>query len=233
MHVNLTKLLIVILALAVVSSTISCTSHHKPYKPGGPMLSLHVAAIHYPSRIDERIDAGENVDNANHMFGTPLMAAVRFGKTESVAALLARNANPDIPDKIGHRPLPFAAHSGNAHSGNMQEIILLLVKYGADINAKGYYGRTALHYAAIHGDLQQAAFLLDNGADLNLRGDVFGFSPLFCAVNCQKAPMVEFLLARGASVSLTDDSDHTVMDIARNKNPKIVRLLEQYQTSQN
>ncbi len=228
MHVNLTKLLIVILALAVVSSTIGCTSHHKLYKPGGPMLSLHDAAIHYPSRIDERIDAGENVNNTNHMFGTPLMAAVRFGKTESVATLLARNANPNIPDKIGHIPLALAAHNEN-----MQEIVKLLVKHGAEINAKGYYGRTALHYAAIHGDIEMASFLLENGADLNLRGDVFGFSPLFCAVNCQKAPMVEFLLEQGASVSLTDDSERTVMDIARHKNPKIVQLLEHYKVIEN
>jgi ankyrin repeat protein len=228
MHVNLNKMLIVILALTVVSSTISCTSHHKPHKPGGPMLSLHIAAIHYPSRIDERIDAGENVNNTNHMFGTPLMAAVRFGKTESVAALLARNANPNIPDSIGHLPLAFAARVTN-----MKEIVKLLVKYGADINAKGYYGRTALHYTAKNGDLRQASFLLENGADLNLRGDVFGFSPLFCAVNSQKPQMVEFLLAHGASVSLTDDSENTVMDIARHKNPKIVRLLEISQVIEN
>jgi ankyrin repeat protein len=86
-----------------------------------------------------------------------------------------------------------------------------------------------LHYAAIHGDIEQASFLLENGADLNLRGDVFGFTPLFCAVNSQKTPMVEFLLARGASVALKDGSNRTVMDIARHGNPEIVRLLDQYQ----
>lgn len=188
-------------------------------------LSLHTAAVHHPERIAELIRAGHDPNDRNHMFGTPLMAAVRFGKTRSVEVLLAHGADPNIPDKLGHLPLPYAARSEGM---GMKEIVELLVNHGADVNAKGYYGRAALHYAAIRGDVAEASLLLDKGANLDLRGDVFGFTPLLCAVNAQKAEMVSFLLQKGASVEVTDDSGHTALDIARHKDSDIVRLLEKH-----
>jgi ankyrin repeat protein len=220
MKENLSLLCKVVVVVFVAILSANC---NKRFQPGGPNLSLHDAAIHYPERIQELIGKGHVVNNTDHMFGTPLMAAVRFGRTESVKILLAHGANPNIPDKLGHLPLPFAAYHEH-----MKEIVELLVKRNADINAKGYYGRSALHYAAIHGDAAQASFLLDKGADLDIRGDVFGFTPLLCAVNAQKTEMVSFLLQKGASVEVTNDSGLTALAIARHKDPNIVRLLKHY-----
>jgi ankyrin repeat protein len=215
-NLSLLSKIVVVASIAILSARCN-----RSFQPGGPNLSLHDAAIHYPERIQELIGKGHVVNNTDHTFGTPLMAAVRFGRTESVKILLSHGANPNIPDKLGHLPLPFAARNER-----MKEIVKLLVKRGAGVNAKGYYGRSALHYAAIHGDVAQASFLFDKGADLDIRGDVFGFSPLLCAVNAQNTEMVSFLLQKGASLEVTSDSGLAALDIARHKDPDIVRLLK-------
>lgn len=76
--------------------------------------------------------------------------------------------------------------------------------------------------------MAQASFLLDKGADLDILGDVFGFTLLLCAVNAQKTEMVSFLLQKGASVEVTNDSGLAALDIARYKDPNIVRLLKHH-----
>jgi ankyrin repeat protein len=48
-----------------------------------------------------------------------------------------------------------------------EEYIQFLIKNGIDINQKTSYGRTALHYAAMLGDLRIVQILLENGIDVN------------------------------------------------------------------
>ena len=48
-----------------------------------------------------------------------------------------------------------------------EEYIQFLIKNGIDINQKTGYGRTALHYAAMLGDLRTVQILLENGIDVN------------------------------------------------------------------
>jgi hypothetical protein len=64
----------------------------------------------------------------------------------------------------------------------------------------------ALVYACMHGHLEAAAFLLDQGAQLNtIPGgfDYAGTALHYAAFNGQRA-MVDFLLARGADVNIKD-----------------------------
>jgi len=48
-----------------------------------------------------------------------------------------------------------------------EKYIQFLIKNGIDINQKTSYGRTALHYAAMLGDLRIVQILLENGIDVN------------------------------------------------------------------
>ena len=48
-----------------------------------------------------------------------------------------------------------------------EEYIQFLIKNGIDINQKTSYGRTALHYAAMLGDLRAVQILLESGIDVN------------------------------------------------------------------
>ena len=53
-----------------------------------------------------------------------------------------------------------------ARKGNV-EIVKMLLKEGADVNARDKYGRTALYVAAWRGHVEIVKMLLKEGADVN------------------------------------------------------------------
>ena len=70
---------------------------------------------------------------------------------------------PTGPSSInGFPPLVFAARGDK---GEHPEKIALLLEYGADVNAPGPTGKTALHYATTAGHAKVIALLLERGAD--------------------------------------------------------------------
>jgi len=56
-------------------------------------------------------------------------------------------------------------------------IAQFLLAHGAQIDAKGYFGATGLHWAAINGHAEVVRWLLDNGADTNLHDTKFDSTP--------------------------------------------------------
>ena len=67
-----------------------------------------------------------------------------------------------------------------------------LIRLGADVNAKGEGGRTALMYVASNGCLEVVEYLVVNGADLEAKNR-FGRTALMIAKNCKRDDCVEFL----------------------------------------
>jgi len=70
------------------------------------------------------------------------------------------------------------------------------------------YGRTALHYAAFDGDVDQVAALLAAGADPGASDDD-GWTPLHAAVQAFAPAVCEMLLRAGALVDATDSYGNT------------------------
>jgi serine/threonine-protein phosphatase 6 regulatory ankyrin repeat subunit B len=117
---------------------------------------------------------------------TPLFRAVQKNDMEVVRALLAKGADPNIVT-MGYTPFLVAAGvGGGGTAGPMnRELLDLLVQRGADVNAQvtdtlySYYtryqapprreGTSALHDAAQKGSLELVKYLLDHGANPNLR----------------------------------------------------------------
>ena len=48
-----------------------------------------------------------------------------------------------------------------------------LLSRGADVNAKGYFGGTGLHWSAINGHREMVEFLLDRDADYSIKDHGF------------------------------------------------------------
>ena len=80
------------------------------------------------------------------------------------------------------------------------DIVRSLIKGGADVQARDGDGDTALHKAAIGGNLEVAKILIANGADVNTSNH-YGTTPLMLA---GETSMAELLVANGAMVSNKD-----------------------------
>jgi len=99
--------------------------------------------------------------------------AARVGHIKAVKRNLASGTDVNAKDDDGVTPLLVAAVSGR------KEIIELLIREGADVNAK-VNGVTPLHQAAFRSHKEIAELLIANGADLNAVDNVgkFGRTPL-------------------------------------------------------
>ena len=135
---------------------------------------------------------------AARFFGgrTLLHYAAGAGCLAVVDTLLRLGADASVRDSGGHTPLYSVANECASDAG--PEIVLALVRAGADVNACGGVTRaTPLHMSARRGKVEIARALLDCGADLEAR-DHGGDTPLQRALNCRKAAVAQFLMARGA-----------------------------------
>jgi uncharacterized protein len=86
-------------------------------------------------------------------------------------------------------------------------------------------GTTALHYAAHDGDIELAARLIRQGADVNARND-YGSTPLQEAAVRGDAGLIRLLLKAGASAeSPNDEGETALMTVARTGNVEAAALL--------
>ncbi len=86
-----------------------------------------------------------------------------------------------------------------------RDVLLFLLKKGADVNARNYFGHTPIFEVIMQGNPGGAQLLLEHGADLNAR-DNSGRTPFFHARN---VPTFRWLLENGADVNVRDDHDCT------------------------
>ncbi|KAF5026432.1 hypothetical protein F66182_1497 [Fusarium sp. NRRL 66182] len=154
---------------------------------------LHLAVIYNERQMMELlIDKGANVEARDKNDQTPLLAATAAGNIEAAYLLVQLGADVKVTseglngihlavmaqskplirffakqhvpidaklESTGSTPLIQAATKGNP------EIVSLLIRLGADVNAADKDGWTALHRAAEHGQKQIVEILLENAAD--------------------------------------------------------------------
>ena len=100
-----------------------------------------------------------------------------------------------------------------------------LIKHGADVDAKGRYGWTALYLATKYNHVKTVQLLLDNGADVNARNNN-GSTALQRAVDNKHVEIVQLLLSKGADVNAKDNSGRIILNNAVFLgNVKIVKAL--------
>ena len=146
-----------------------------------------------------------------------------YGRTEELAAALARGEDPDDDGDFmdGKSPLILAVCS--AHSYDDQCVELLLA-HGADVTPADCNGRTALHHAAVFGNVALAKAFLERGAEVDAE-DVEGNTPLLFAVPRRSREMVQLLLEHGARVDAVDHDGRTALHVAVERGIVAVRPL--------
>ncbi|WP_257294942.1 ankyrin repeat domain-containing protein [Endozoicomonas sp. YOMI1] len=163
------------------------------------------------------VNAGFNINaDCDGRGGTMLAHAAKKQNWELVEFLLAKGANPD--DQIGDNgtALHLAVRLGRP------DIIDMLMKHGADINARDKYKRrTVLHLVAESGQREILDKLLQHNADVNAQ-DNNGRTPL-CLLNCANSQrdtvkyFMNTLIDNQADVNHRDRDGRTPLTILVNR----------------
>lgn len=100
----------------------------------------------------------------------------------------------------GESPLHCAINGGHLR------IASLLLEKGADIDATDKFGDTALLLACRQRQEERMGFLLDHGADINIKNEELanGYTALSMATALGEPQLVEMLLSRGANPQSVD-----------------------------
>ncbi len=134
-----------------------------------------------------------------------LYEAIHHDHPALVRLLIEHGADPTIPWRWAcwYTPLMHSLR----YDEPRYETAQLLLDRGVKPDDTNGLGMATLHILAKQGTVEAAAWLLDRGADIQLRDRDFESTPLAWAARAGRAEMVRFLLSRGAKPRMPDDPD--------------------------
>jgi len=184
---------------------------------------LHLAALTGNDNVVSLlIDAGIDVDTQNNAGNTALHRAVFSRQLAITRTLLTRGAEASIIDNDGNTPLHLVS---TVFLGD--EIIDILLSFGADTGKTNAAGQIPLHMAAGYSWERNAVRLIEGNSMLDVV-DQYGKTPLIYAAERGFTGIVTALLEKGARVSIRDLDGKTARDWAEESgHEEIIRLIEE------
>jgi serine/threonine protein kinase len=122
---------------------------------------------------------------------TPVMAAIESGQSAMVNFLIANGANLSVRDRQGHTPLEYALQQGNTQ---ILKTVMDQLRVTAD--TRDDKGLTLLEKAIAYRNVTDVKFLIEQGADVNIRNQQ-GMTALDQALAIGNKPIADLLLAAG------------------------------------
>lgn len=119
---------------------------------------------------------------------TPLHLASHFGRLDVMRILLSNGADHRAVSRNSNRNQPLQAAAANRQT----EAVELLLKAGADVDARSHGGFTALHIAAANGTPTMVESLLRAGAEAGAKTEG-GKTPMDFAVDGDHSDVVALL----------------------------------------
>lgn len=191
--------------------------------------SLQVRHGHLPNTQARRSPVFDLSYRTKRAMDEALFEAASLGSIETARFLIKNGANPNIScyhddeflswctPLIAACFVPLNGFCKRTHQ-EAENMVKLLVEYGADVCAKNYIGDTAMHWAAACGLREAIHILLRNGADINAQNQL-GSTPIMIAIernNGHAYETVLMLLEWGANVNDVDRSGWSVLCYAVN-----------------
>ena len=136
---------------------------------------IHAIAHHQLPCAEKLLDCGARLDPESESDHVPLNLACQYGSVEIAKLLLERNARL-LPDAEGLFPQHLVARSGQT-----PETLLMLERYGANLNQRDkLYQWTPLFHAASEGRVRCLQALLQRNVDVRIL-DEKGYSAMYYA----------------------------------------------------
>lgn len=197
----------------------------KPGYPGESILHSAVRAVATVGIVELLIQHRADVHALEGLNQNALHTAVRSNRRVLIRPLAAGGVPIDAPDANGNRPIHLAVE----HRGLSCRSVEPLIAAGANINARGHQGLTALHTAIKKACFRSRKQLIEAGADVSAE-DILGRTPLHLGAARGDKATFQLLLdvARRKSVPLTTQSAYgltVVEEAAAAGNKSIVQML--------
>ena len=164
----------------------------QPLNTFGDTILFYAISDFY--KVIRLMELGADVNITNGDNETPLHRSMTEGDPETVRLLLESGADPSAVDHVRRSPLHYTS-SGRNKFRNLNQIIDLLVEYGANVNHLDKWGRNALYLAIIYGPLSIINKLIDIGVDTRVI-DEEGQTPMHWAAARDKVREGSFAPAK-------------------------------------
>ena len=226
---------------------------HDIFERGSKTTMLKMAAKHGQLRLVQiHIEQGADVNMCDKFDKyTALMCAAVGGHVQVAELLLQHKASVNVTNIWGDTALLLVNRHGNDKmidlllkhiSLDTNNITVLITRAGyGDVQATQYIiqnkiinsqdkdGRTALLIAAEQGKTEILNLLLEQGADVNVCGKYYNYTPLMCAARRGHVQVAEILITHRASLNVTNARGRTALWYAQHyKHDNIVQLLLQH-----
>ncbi|KAL0262557.1 hypothetical protein SLS55_001525 [Diplodia seriata] len=176
---------------------------------------LHWAAVHGHLDVTELLlDRGANRKALNKYGWSILHYAAIGGLLGIVTRLIDSGIDPDLENDEGFTPLHFA--SVNGHVDVVKIFLQHSRKDAAFLEKRDDLGRTALYAAALSGQVNVVAYLLDQGAGVK-SNSIRTWEPLHAAAFNNHPKVARLLIDRGADLEVSTNLDLRPLQIAAAK----------------
>jgi len=175
---------------------------------------LNAASWGDVATVRDLVSKGADVDGAPENRGlTPLAAASRAHRLESMAALLDLGADPGSL---------LVSVAGAGYTDGTR----LLLDHGVDVNLRDESGRTALIVAAEGGHAEVVRLLIARSADVDAT-DPLGMTALSWGAFRGHVEVVRELTEAGADTTIRDQDGNTALELARRMDhSEVIGILE-------
>ena len=189
-----------------------------PNAPDAQGDSALFGAIQASGATRALVNAGADPNSLDRNGNPVLYTAFLYGTIEVVRILLDSGADMNVSN-ASREPILLGAYSGGA------EKLRLALEAGADVDARGIGGRTALSWATRDEFREEYTQLIDGGANLDAC-DVLGNPPLVLAMASPDIRFTQALVDAGATVNTYVARGEPLLAVAITEdNPEAIPIL--------
>jgi ankyrin repeat protein len=156
-----------------------------------------------------------------------LIEAIENGNLKAAQSALKNGADANTRE----RRIPYRKALMMVAAEGKEDLAILLLEYGADVNAIDADGHTALMEAANFEHLNVVKFLVEHGANVNAAatlGGYTGYTALIYASERGHVNVVKYLIKHGANINAKKKNGDTALSLAENNgHTEVARILRE------